>query len=164
MAPLIQARGPATSYCSPLLRARQTADCIVPQALLPIQIDDDLREIDFGLWEGKTFDEIAVEDPAAVGRWAQFCEDFTFPEGDSVGGFLARIRRAADRLAHDGADTVLAITHGGVIRAMICHFLGLNPRQYVLFNVRCATCATIDLFDGKGVLSGLNETFDTGGR
>jgi alpha-ribazole phosphatase len=163
LAPALRRRGPAACYCSPLLRARQTADCLIPETPLIVQTDEDLREIDFGLWEGRTFSEIAVENPAAVARWAQFCEDFVFPEGDSIGDFLTRVRRVADRLVHDGADSVLVVTHGGVIRAMICHLLGLPPRQYVLFNIRCATCTTIDLFDGKGVLTGLNESFAGGG-
>jgi alpha-ribazole phosphatase len=164
LASLIRMRRPAACHCSPLLRARQTADCLITQTPLPIRIDEDLREIDFGLWEGRTFDEIAVEDPAAVARWAEFDEDFVFPEGESVAGLLTRVRRVADRLVCDEADCVMAITHGGVIRAMICHLLRLHPRQYVLFDVRCAACTTIDLFDGQGVLSGLNETPDKGGR
>ena len=70
---------------------------------------------------------------------------------------LGRVQAAADRLAGDAAETVLAVTHGGVIRAMICHLLGLEPRHYVLFNVGYAALAVIDLFDGGGVLSGLQN-------
>ena len=62
----------------------------------------------------------------------------------------------ARRLVRDEADTVLAVTHGGIVRAMICHILGLRPRNYVLFDVAHAACAVIDVFEDKGVLSGLN--------
>ena len=48
---------------------------------------------------------------------------------------------------------MLAVTHGGVIRAMICHLLGLEPRHYVLFEVDYAAAVVIDLFDGRGVLA-----------
>jgi broad specificity phosphatase PhoE len=158
LAPLIQARKPGRCFASPMLRTRRTAERLWPATNGPVQMEDDLREIDFGLWEGKTFPEVAAGWPAEVNRWAEFAGDFAFPGGESLRSFTSRINRMADRLAADPADVVMAVTHGGVIRGMICHFLGLVPRRYVLFEVRCATAATITLFDGKGVLSGLNET------
>jgi broad specificity phosphatase PhoE len=124
---------------------------------LPTQVDDDLREVDFGQWEGKRFDEIAAGYPDEVKQWGEHFEDFTFPGGESVEAFMERVRRAADRAAQDPAETVLAVTHGGVIRHMICHFLGLEPWRYILFDVQCSTCATVKLFNGKGILTGLNE-------
>ena len=157
LAGLVQSRRPGRCFCSPLVRARQTAEAICESTSLRIEFDEDLCEVDFGEWEGKAFDEIAAEDPAMVDRWAEFSDDFTFPGGESVGGFLSRIHRAADRLAKDSADVVLVVTHAGVMRGMICHFLGLPSSNYLLFGVRHATCTTIELADGKGVLSGLNE-------
>jgi hypothetical protein len=44
-----------------------------------------------------------------------------------------------------------------VIRSMICHLLGLPPRDYILFDVACGACATLAVFGGKGVLTGLNQ-------
>ena len=52
---------------------------------------------------------------------------------------------------------MLLVTHGGVIRAMICRLLGLPPRDYLLFDTRCASLSVVDIFDGKGVLAGLND-------
>lgn len=157
LAKLVRSKKPERCFSSPLLRSHQTAQVICQSTDLVIEVDEDLREIDFGQWEGETFGEIAAKTPEATNRWAEFPDDFAFPGGESIGSFLARIRRAADRLARDPARVILAVTHGGVVRAMVCHFLGLDPRNYLLFDVRHATCATIDLADGKGVLSGLNE-------
>ncbi len=86
-------------------------------------------------------------------RWAAFEFDFAFPGGESLAGFLERVRQSADRMAHDPADTVLAVTHGGAIRAIICHLLGLDPRNYVLFEVEYAAAVVLHLFDGRGVLT-----------
>ena len=154
--PLLKAAKPQVCYCSPLLRTRQTTDIINKSLRLPVHTDDELCEIDFGRWECKTFEEVAASDARAVKQWAEYDHRFAFPGGESLGGFLARIRRVARRLAGDPADTVLAVTHGGVIRTMICHFLGLRPRNYVLFDVTHASCTIIDVFEGKGVLAGLN--------
>jgi broad specificity phosphatase PhoE len=146
---------PQACYCNPLQRCRQTAAAVVPD--LPPQVDADLREIHFGKWENHTFAEAAADDPALVDGWAAFAPDFAFPGGECVGDFLARVRAAADRLVHAEAKTVLAVTHGGVIRTMICHLLGLEPCKYVAFGVPYAALAVIDLFDGKGVLAALER-------
>lgn len=148
---------PRRCLASPLARTRQTAEIIAQSCHLTVETDLDLREVDFGRWEGWTFDEIAAQCPDAVSRWAESPDDFAFPGGESIQGFLVRIRRAADRLASERADVTAVVTHGGVIRAMICHLLGLPARCHILFNVRCASIATIDLFDGKGLLSGLSD-------
>ena len=158
---------PSRLVCSPLLRARQTAEPLGEALGMVPEIDPDLREIDFGRWEGMTFDAIRESDPEGVARWARFEPDFAFPGGESIDRFLARVRRAAKRLARlaeGDAPSVLAVTHGGVIRAMICHLLGLPPRHYVLFDVRPAALAKIAVYDGGGVLSGLCDPGAAGGE
>jgi broad specificity phosphatase PhoE len=146
---------PQACYCSPLERCRQTASAVAPD--LPPQMDADLREIDFGDWEARTFAEAAADNPSIVDRWAAFSPDFAFPGGESVEGFLCRVRRVAQRLVDAAAQTVLAVTHGGIIRAMLCHLLGLEPRHYVAFDVHYAGLAVVDLFGGKGVLAALER-------
>ena len=57
---------------------------------------------------------------------------------------------------------MLAVTHGGVVRMMICHLLGLEFRQYVAFDVPYCGLAVIDLVGGKGVLAALERPEGTG--
>jgi alpha-ribazole phosphatase len=150
LAPGIRRWAPQRGYCSPMQRCRQTAQAI--GADVPLEIDDDLREIDFGRWENRRFEELTAEDATLVDRWAAFEPDFVFPGGESLAAFLHRVHAVADRMACDPADTVLAVSHGGVIRAIICYLLGLEPRSYVLFDVAYASIVVLRLFDGKGVL------------
>lgn len=160
----LQARGlagrvakwrPQRCYASPMLRCRQTAGEIAGG--LGVQFDENLREIDFGRWENRRFEELAATEPELVSRWAEYDPDFAFPGGESLGDFGQRVSVAADRLIQDEADTVLAVTHGGVIRAMLCRLLGLSPRQYVIFEVGYGGIAVVHLYDGKGVLAGLEN-------
>jgi len=144
---------PGRCYSSPKQRCAETAQVVAGN--LAIAPDDDLREIAFGRWEERSFEEIRQTDPDLVARWAAFAPDFAFPGGEGLAGFLRRVHAAADRLIAEPAETVLAVTHGGVIRAMICHLLRLDPRQYVLFHVGYAALAVIDLDDGRGVLTAL---------
>ena len=152
----IRAQEPSRCICSPLKRARQTAEILTEAVGLTIEIDPDLREVDFGRWEGLSFEEISASDPEMVKRWASWDEDFAFPEGESVRDFLMRLRSAADRMTAGSDETILAVTHGGFIRAMICHLLGLSDHQYVLFDVRRASLTAIEVIGGRGVLTGLN--------
>ncbi len=153
VAELIQAYRPEACLCSPLKRCIETIGRIPSPE---IEIHSDLREVDFGAWEGMTFEQVRQADPAALSRWASFDEEFAFPRGERLGDFFSRVRRMANLIASRPEQTILAVTHAGIIRAMICHFLGLHPRQYVLFNIEFGAMASIDLFGDKGVLSGLN--------
>jgi broad specificity phosphatase PhoE len=142
--------------CSPLLRARETA-AFALAANAAFTIDDDLREIDFGRWEAMSFAEIAAADTAAVEGWAALDEDFTFPGGEGIGAFRKRVGAAAGRIVADPAGTIVAITHGGVIRLLICLLLGLGYRHYLLFDVRPGSISEITIEGGKGVLTRLND-------
>jgi broad specificity phosphatase PhoE len=104
------------------------------------------------------FDDIARVDPAGVRRFARFEADFAFPGGESVAGFMRRVRRAVGRMTACAEQPVLAFTHGGVITAAICHLLGLRPRQYVLFGIRHASLTALQVFGDRGVLVGLNQS------
>jgi alpha-ribazole phosphatase len=146
---------PERCYCSPMQRCTQTAQVLVGH--LAITLDNDLREIDFGRWENCNFAQVRASDPALVDRWATLAPDFAFPGGECLAGFFERVRSTADRLVEEPVETVLVVTHGGVIRAMLCYLLGLDPRHYVVFHVGCASLAVIDLFDGQGVLSALES-------
>ena len=147
--------GPEICYCSPLQRCRQTAAALVPD--LSTRFEDRLREIDFGEWERRTFEDIARDHPAQVAQWAAFAPAFTFPGGENLAHFVQRVRGAAEYLRHTDARTVLAITHGGVIRLMLCHLLGLDLRKYVVFDVGYASLAVIDVFEDGGVLTALER-------
>jgi broad specificity phosphatase PhoE len=155
---LLAALRPGRCVASPLMRARETARLLAEPIGLTVETDPDLQEVDFGAWEGKTFQEVRTADAAAVERWASLSADFGFPGGESLERFSARVRGAADRLASHPSDVVLAVTHGGVIRALLCHLLGLPFQHSFCFDLPYASLTTLDLFGGHGVLTGLNLT------
>ena len=141
---------------SPLRRTRETAE-IALGTHGRFEIVENLREIDFGRWEGMNFAEIASTNPAAVDRWAALDDAFAFPEGEGIKAFQERIRAVAERIAADPAGTVVVFVHGGVIRFLICHFLGLPDRHHLLFDVRPASLSEIRIDGGCGVLTRLND-------
>ncbi|MEO7164416.1 MAG: histidine phosphatase family protein, partial [Bdellovibrionia bacterium] len=127
-----------------------------------VQYLEELREIDFGQWEGKTFPEIYALDPKAVESWGRFDPEFSFPAGESLSTFLQRIGRLKEKISDALKDEgscreIILVTHGGVIATLICLFLGLDPSQYLLFRMGRPSISELTIFgNGKGVLEKLN--------
>ena len=141
-------------FASPMLRCRQSCDILFPEK--QIQYSDTLREIDFGRWEGLTFQEIVARDKGLVSGWAQNPLGFQFPDGEAVGSFMHRVKLAACLLAKAEGRKICVVCHGGMIRGLLCQFLAIDPQNYLLFQVKKGTYATVELFGKEGVLTGLN--------
>ena len=144
---------------SPMERCRQCANILFPERL--VRYDKGLREIDFGRWEGQTFPEIQETDPELVEQWASWSSDFCFPQGERIGGFVDRVHKAGERLMTSQEKTILVISHGGVIRTLLCYFLKLSPSDFLLFQIDKGRFTTLDLFSEGSVLTGLNLGADT---
>lgn len=148
--------GAVRCLASPMLRTRQTAKLVWGTPDSAWGHDDLLKEIDFGHWEGKSFAEISQEYPKDVEKWAVEGEHFCFPGGEKTGDFWSRIDKCAAHLTDLPESPLLVITHGGVIRSLICSFLGLSYEKYLLFDVQPGRFAVVDVFSNGGILSGLN--------
>jgi broad specificity phosphatase PhoE len=107
------------AICSPALRARQTAAA----AALQPQTESRLAECDFGAWAGHSLAEIHATDPAAAECW------MTDPDARPHGGeTLTELSNRVAALLEDAAGSedgcLVAITHGGVVKAAVAHVLG----------------------------------------
>ena len=126
---------------SPMLRCVETAALLLPQTL-PILIDG-LREMDFGLFEGRSADEMEHDD--AYAAWVSSgCLDHC-PEGEHPAEFRAQCCAALRRLLLDysHAPNILLVTHGGVIAALLAEFA--RPKRGFfdthISNGGCIVCA-----------------------
>ena len=101
-------------YSSDLSRALQTATAVATVHGLAVQFDRDLREKNFGSWEGLTDTDIAERFPNAVrGRWG---------DGETTDEVAARAVRAIERIrARHLTGAVLVVSHGGTLRAILGH-------------------------------------------
>lgn len=116
--------------CSPLQRARRTAEIVRAAQSEPPQLEvvADLREVNFGAWEGWTYAEAELRDPGNFQRWRSEGPSFDYPGGEPRSSFRARVLAAA-RL-HLGAPTpgpTLAVLHKGVIKTVIAALTGQDP-------------------------------------
>jgi ribonuclease H / adenosylcobalamin/alpha-ribazole phosphatase len=110
---------------SPLQRAVATAAIAARELALTAVIDEDLRETDFGAWEGLTLAEIQQRWPVAAARWRRDPEQAP-PDGESFAATALRVNRACDRLLRDhGGQTILVVCHITPIKILLCRALGV---------------------------------------
>ena len=125
LAAAVRPFGVATIYSSPLARARETAQALADDSQLPVIIRDDLREMDFGAWEGRTRASVLAGDADLLAAWEASAE-VAPPGGESLVGVRARAVACANTLAalHPG-QTVALVSHVGPIKSLVCAVLGL---------------------------------------
>ena len=110
---------------SPLRRAVATAAIVADKLGLTAEIDDDLRETDFGDWDGFTLAEIQLRWPAAEAAWRRDPEQAP-PGGESFADTADRVNRACDRLLRDhSGQTVLVVSHITPIKILLCRALSV---------------------------------------
>jgi alpha-ribazole phosphatase len=123
------ARYEATAlYTSDILRAVETATLIGESVKLPPQTLPDLREIDVGQWEGLTPEELYRRYPDHMREFERDPARTVRLGGESYAQLQARALNALNAIhaAHRSDETVLAVSHGGTIRALLCHVIGLD--------------------------------------
>ncbi len=111
---------------SPLARCHAFAVELARKHGLPLSVDARLMEVRFGVWEGKTADELRAQDPHIIARFRRDPVNLR-PEGaERLEDFLARVAAAwQDLLAEHAGKHVLVVCHAGVIRMVLAHALGL---------------------------------------
>jgi broad specificity phosphatase PhoE len=150
--------GLAAVYSSPLGRAIATARPIAAAAgLESIQLES-LAEIDFGAFEGRTFAEITASDLQLYERWMAAPATVRFPGGESYADLKARaVTAVRDIVCRHRGSSVLAVSHGGPIRAIVADVLEVPDRSLFRIDVAHASVTLIDWWDARPLLRGLNS-------
>lgn len=122
---------PAAVVSSPLGRALATARPSAAALGTEPVVVEDLREVDFGLAEGRTLSELRADHPEVVARFRSDPVTHHFPGADPP---AAAAKRAAEALrsvasGHPGR-TVLVVAHNTLVRLALCELLGIDVRTY----------------------------------
>jgi len=122
---------------SHLRRAKQTAESVFAAGMARAEpgIEPDLAEQGFGEWQGQLRQELFAEDLAWPGYWRPPV-DRAPPGGESFRDVVARVSPVVERLSarHGGRD-IVAVTHGGTIRAALVQALGLDPESAIMLAI-----------------------------
>lgn len=143
-------RQPFTAlWVSDLGRAQQTAQPASDALGLPMHLEPELRERNYGILEGLTRAEIAVEHPAASTAIKAREVDFQIPAGESINQFAGRVDTVLRRIAGQyPAGDVLVVAHGGLLDIAYRLAVGQTydvPRDHLLLNASINRIA----FDGE---------------
>ncbi|HDH11280.1 MAG TPA: alpha-ribazole phosphatase [Nitrospirae bacterium] len=135
-------------YCSGLIRSVRSADIIAePYGLKPVIVEG-LKERNFGVWEGMSFDEIKEKWPDAFDAWAENPLKFSPMEGESTIEVRERALKAFDEIMkkHNG-DSIAIVAHGGINRVILCELLGMPLENIFRIEQDFAALNVIELWD-----------------
>jgi broad specificity phosphatase PhoE len=166
---------------SDLSRARDTAAAIMMGRELALRELPALRELAFGRWEGIPTGDIAVQHPEAWQAWIRDPVTARPPEGETLQELLDRCVTALGEVLelpsrrHEPHDwfsyaaargqgggeprrSVLVVSHGGPIRVLLAHLLGVPLRAYWQFAIRPASVSILDLYPEGAIAEVIGET------
>ncbi len=155
---------------SPLSRPRETAEIILQHhPHLTLAEDPGLKEIGHGLWEGKLEAEIQAEFGDTLQQWKVAPETVQMPEGENLQQVWDRSVAAWEAIVQNAPDqsTGMVVAHDAVNKCILCHVLGLEPKDIWAIKQGNGAVTVIDYpkgLKGKPVVQALNITthFGTG--
>ena len=154
--------------CSDLRRCSETAaGILLGRNDVRLQEMPELREKNFGAWEGLTFREVEVRFPDLYRKWLMAGDpSFAPPRGESDLQLYSRADTVVERLREARTDSdgnLLVVTHGGMLRALIARFLSLPAQAMWKFRFANTGLSVVSVFDdGSAVVDLLNDTSHLG--
>ena len=115
---------------SDLVRTRETTTPIAEATGFEPRFDARIRERNFGVWQGKTYEEWRMLDAVGMARYNAGDPDYGPEGGETASQFLKRCVEAVTDLVLGSLEkTLILVTHGGVVSSMVRHAQGLNPQS-----------------------------------
>jgi broad specificity phosphatase PhoE len=122
-------------YSSNLIRARQTAEIINKAFNLPHEIREEIREISFGLMEGKSDEYIEEHYHAFREEQQKLLEDIPYPGGENGTSVYERAMPVIQEIVQSGRNNIVVVTHGGIIRVLLAALFGRSQAGRFLFGI-----------------------------
>lgn len=115
---------------SDLARAADSADLLATAWDIEVSgRDPRLREMDFGHWDGLSFGDIRRRDAGLFDHWKDRWWRQPAPGGESMVDVARRARGWLEEQLQEGPETVVAVAHGGSIRTLLAHLLGMDGEK-----------------------------------
>lgn len=141
----------AAIYSSPLRRAVESAEIVAARHGLQPQTVEALREVDVGSWQGLTRREIESRFPEQFRRWLSYEQGWE--DGETYAEMGARVVPALVELGtRHGSKRILALTHGGPIRAAIAAANGISHAEARRREPVVGNCVVVELDARDGIL------------
>lgn len=145
--------------CSPLQRCIRTAEIIARSCDVPVVPDTRLTDLDYGTWQGQSFDRVKTAMPAAFDAWFATPALHHAPGGESLQAASARatamLWTVLDR--HDGGTTVL-VSHDSINRLMLLSMLRLPIDRYWHLRQDPAAVSIVERVGDDWIIHSMNQT------
>jgi len=147
-------------YSSPMKRATDTARIIAEDTQLELKIRDNLKELNFGKWEGLKFEEINERYKKDYQAWLNDPYKNPPTQGESFGKLQERAGDEIKKIVSENKDgsNVAVITHGGVILALLVDWLQIPPKCWRSLIQRQGAINIVVISDGFPYISTINYT------
>jgi glutamate-1-semialdehyde 2,1-aminomutase len=147
-------------YASDLTRAMETAAPLAARFGLPVISDPQLRELNFGAWEGRNFNDVNAENPNAMKNFYTDPEQADIPESEPFPEFQRRIAgRVREIVAQERGKRIVIVSHGASIRILLADLLSMPIRSiWHLSQLNTAVNKIRFEDDGFAVVTLMNDT------
>lgn len=146
-------------YASDLQRAKNTAEAIAQKHNLPVRVDADLREVNYGAWEGLSESDLLAEYSA---QWSARQNDpwnVAAVEGESYEQMWNRFLPKWHQLVENHAgETAVLVAHNGLIRMLLCFLLGAPFENFKRIHVSNGGVSRVEIGASGVLLRSVNET------
>lgn len=132
-------------FSSPLQRCGGFAQSYATAGNVPLVLDKNLIEIDFGDWEGRDVSAVWRDFPQQAEAFWRNPEDNPPPGGETIAELQSRISGFLDRVIAGEEDNLLVVSHGGVIRGILATVLKLPPSSWSTLQLDHASLSRIQL-------------------
>ena len=137
--------------CSPLKRTIQTMEILG----LSGELDDRIREMNWGIFTGLTYDAYSEKFPVEASTWNRDPFNYEIPGGESIMKTYQRVKKFLDEVSQ-GKDNILAVTHEGIIR-LACTWVIDNPNAFFRFKAGNGSISVITVDEGYKMIRQLNH-------
>lgn len=148
------------AYSSDLSRANETAKTIAKYHDLDVKVLTEIKETNFGQWEGLTYVEIDQQFPEVMSGWRTNPKQTRIPGGESLGNVAERCLAGLNKIISDNPNqNVLMVAHGGIIRIIVASVLGMDLNDYWKIKQDNVSLNIIEFYNrDRAIVCLLNDT------
>ena len=126
---------------------------------MDVEVFTGLREMNFGIFEGLTYEIIMKQYAHIYQKWMNNPLSFTIPEGEGLKAAAKRVRKALREILSKNPDkTVAVFTHGGPIKILLCDILGLSLKKIWEVGHSLAGISIIEFYGDNPLIHCINDT------
>ena len=147
-------------YTTTSSRTKETVKDLAEINSIEVQESEDLKEISFGDFEGKDFNDIQKNYPDEFNKMIEEGYEYTYPNGESLIDCFERVSKEVQFILDDADEneTILVCSHAGTIRNILTYLISNTFEYHWNFKIDNASVSIVEVDNGFAVISKLNDT------